>query len=443
MIRTMKLASVLMLLWALTARGADPTTATTKSFSVADFGAVANGTTLCTVAFQKALDAAATAGGGTVLVPDGQYLLGSVVMKANTTLKLSDKAVVIGSSSAGDYPIVQVRFEGEMVQGHRGLIYAEKADHIAIEGNGTIQGSMTLGDLRNPRAPVLLEFVNCDDVKLVNFSTTNRRIWSIHPMFCTNVLASHLHIRSTLSQSNGDGIDVDSSQHVRIENCDIDTGDDAISLKSGRNTEAVTIAKPTKDVTITNCTLGSNFAGVSIGTEMSAGVLDVRIDHITFTHGVNSIYIKSRTGRGGLIDNINVDTITSRTSTFLGIDLVNKGIVGKAPLTGMDGIPQASHISITNAKLQCVTFVDSRANMVDARKPVDGLTLGGITGTCQRGLTISHVKNVNLYDIHVTVPGQLLTATDVTGTGLSDPSQPATRPAAAETGRATSGPSGP
>jgi hypothetical protein len=261
-------------------------------------------------------------------------------------------------------------------------------------------------------------------------------------MFCTHVLASHLHIRST--QTNGDGIDVDSSQHVRIENCDIDTGDDAISLKSGRNMEAVTIGKPTQDVTITNCTLGSaGFGGIGIGTEMSGGVVGVHIDHTTFTRGANSIYIKSRTGRGGVIDDITADDITSRTTTFLGIDLVNKGIVGKAPLTGLDGIPQASHISITNARLQCGTFVDSRANMVDPRKPLDGLTLGGITGACQHGITISHVRNVRLYDIHVTVPGPLVTATDVTGTGLNDPSAPSTQPVSAKPDRPATRPSAP
>jgi hypothetical protein len=313
-----------------------------------------------------------------------------------------------------------------MVQGHRGMIYAEKADHIAIKGPGTIQGSQTLGNLRNPRAPVLIELVSCDDVKLENFSTSNRRIWSIHPMFCTNFLASHLHIRST--QTNGDGIDVDSSEHVRIADCDIDTGDDAISLKSGRNAQAITIGKPTRDVTITNCTLGSAFAGVGIGTEMSGGVMDVHIDHTTFTHGANSIYIKSRTGRGGVIENIVADEITSTTTTFLGIDLVNKGIVGAEPLTGPDAIPLAAHISITHAKLQCGTFVDSRPNMVEASRPVDGLTLGSITGTCQRGITVSHEKDASFYDIHVSGPSPLINATDVTGSGLDDPTKPATQP---------------
>ena len=428
----MTLAILALFAAALTAHADVPTTIptttpSTRPISVADFGAISNGATPCTVAFQKAFDAADAAGGGTVTVPDGQYLLGSVQLKGNTTLKLSDKAVLIGSSNASDYPIIQVRFEGEMVQGHRGLIYAEKADHIAIEGAGTIEGSPTLGRLRNPRAPVLIEIVSCDDVKLEDFSTTNRGIWSIHPMFCTNVLASHLHIRST--QTNGDGIDVDSSQHVRIENCDIDTGDDAISIKSGRNMEAVTIGKPSRDITITGCTLGSSFAGVGIGTEMSGGVLGVHIDHTTFTHGANSIYIKSRIGRGGLIDDIAADTITAGTTTFLGIDLVNKGIAGKEILQGLDGISQASHISITNAKLQCGTFVDSRANMIDPRKPLDGLTLGGITGTCQNGITISHIKNAVLYDIHVTGPARLLNATDVTGSGLDDPSRPRPRPA--------------
>ena len=175
-----------------------------------------------------------------------------------------------------------MRFEGEIVQGHRALIYADHADNIAILGPGSLVGDNKIGNLRNPRGPVMIELVNCANVELNGFTDRYRRLWSIHLLFCNNVVAQNLTIRSTPTLSNGDGIDVDSSTHILIENCDIDTGDDSISLKSGRGLDAVRLARPTEDVLIRNCSLASAFAGIGIGSEMSGGIRNVRIENCSF-----------------------------------------------------------------------------------------------------------------------------------------------------------------
>src|SRR3974390_2853523 len=109
-------------------------------YDVRAFGAVGDGTNNDTVAFQKAFDAAKTAGGGTVMVPPGNYLIGSVVMGSRTTMQLAQGATLIGSADIADYPVQQIRFEGEFVQGHRALISADRADHVAVTGPGAIQG---------------------------------------------------------------------------------------------------------------------------------------------------------------------------------------------------------------------------------------------------------------------------------------------------------------
>ncbi len=189
-----------------------------------------DGKTNVTADFQRALDACASAG-GKVIVPPGHYLIGSIQIGGNTTLYLQKGAVIIGSPDPDDYPLIPVRYEGAMVQGHRSLIYAENADNIAIDGPGTISGDPEIGRLRNPRGPLMVELVNCKNIRLENFTDRYRRLWSIHLLYCRNVLAKNLTIRTT--QGNGDGIDVDSSSHVRIDNCDIDSGDDCIALKSG------------------------------------------------------------------------------------------------------------------------------------------------------------------------------------------------------------------
>ena len=107
-----------------------------------------NGTTKDTAAFQKALDTCAAAGGGTVIVPAGNYLLGSIELKSRTILLLEKGAHLLGSPDLEDYPVMKVRWEGKWIDGHRALIFAHDADHIAIIGPGSISGNPALGGRR-------------------------------------------------------------------------------------------------------------------------------------------------------------------------------------------------------------------------------------------------------------------------------------------------------
>ena len=392
-------------------------------FEVRAFGATGDGKTKDTAAFQKALDACKAAGGGTVLVTNGAYLIGSVVIGGNTTLQLDAHANLTGSPDVADYPLVRVRWEGEFAQGHRALISAEKADHITITGGGTITGTASgLSRLRNPRGPALLEFSECTNVTLENFSTQYQQLWSIHPLLCRKFTARNLTIRS--SGSNGDGIDVDSCADVLIEHCDINSGDDAISLKSGRGAAAVALARPTQDVVIKDCKLvSSQFAGIGIGTELSGGIRNVLVENCTITGHQNAIFLKSRDGRGGFIENFaGENLIVQNSPTLLAINLLNKGIQASDPVTGdvdkwtlMNNI-RFSHVQVTN-----ITDLVLAQNIPSAR-PVVGLTLADIQGTCSRALVLANMTNVTLARINVTgYQGAFLTQTNVQGTGLSAP----------------------
>jgi polygalacturonase len=392
-------------------RGAHPS----ARFDVRSLGATGDGATKDTAAFQKALDSCAAAGGGTVVVPEGTYLIGSVTLGSHTTLRLEKGARLLGSRDANDYPLIQVRWEGRLREGHRGLIFATNATQIAIVGEGSIEGNAALGPLRNPRGPCLIEPVECKGVLLEGFSTKFVRLWSIHVSFCDGVVARNLTIRSTAS--NGDGIDVDSSKHVRIEHCDIDTGDDAIALKSGRGSEGVRIGRPTEDVVITNCTLGSAFAGLAVGTELSGGIRRIRVEDCVFTHGANSIYIKSRPDRAGYVEDITGKNLDCRATTFLVIDLLTKGIVDEEPVTGLAGLTAARGIAFSNIKVAVTTLLDEHS--VSAQKPLDGLSISNVTGTCRRAITLANITDVVLRDIHVTgYTGAFLTRTNATGPGL-------------------------
>ena len=146
--------------------------ASTNSWNVRDLGAKGDGHTKDTAALQKALDACVSAGGGTVVMPAGNYLIGSIVLGSNTTLKLEARANLTGSPDIDDYPLARVRWEGEFAQGHRALISSEKADHVTITGPGSIFGPpISVSSLRRPRGPVLIELANGTNVVLEGFTT--------------------------------------------------------------------------------------------------------------------------------------------------------------------------------------------------------------------------------------------------------------------------------
>lgn len=390
-----------------------------SSFNVLDFGAKGDGVTKDTAAIQKALDACAQAGGGTVLLPEGIFLTGSLVLGPNTTLQMAQRANLLGSPDIADYPVINVRWEGEFRDGHRALISASNAANITISGGAIFGPPLPLGKLRNPRGPVLIELTGCTNALLENFTTQYQQLWSIHPVFCNNFTARGLTIRSV--SVNGDGIDVDSCRDVLIERCDINTGDDAIALKSGRGLAAQNLNRPTENVVIRDCRLQSTiFAGLAVGTEMSGGIRNVKIQNCVIAGKQNAIFIKSRDGRGGFMEDISGENLTIlKSPTFVGIDLLRKGIQASDPVPGeAEKWARVKNISFQNVRVQDVTELVAGTGVPETM-PLDGLKLSDISGTCVRGISLANMTNVSLSKIRVTgYDGPLVTSKNVKGTGL-------------------------
>jgi polygalacturonase len=406
---------------AMAVSAAEP--ARTAVFNIRDFGATGGGRTKDTSAIQSALDACAKAGGGTVVVPAGNYLTGSIVLGANTTLKFEPRAGLVGSPDLDDYPLVRVRWEGEFVQGHRALVAAEKVDHIAIVGPGFIYGPpLPLSALRNPRGPVLIEIADASEVKLADFTTQYQRLWSIHLLFCRNLTARNLTIRSV--SYNGDGIDVDSCSGVRIERCDINTGDDAISLKSGRGLAAQKLDRPTENVVISDCSLVSSiFAAIGFGSEMSGGIRHVRVERCRLAGRQNGILFKSRDGRGGYFEDISGEDLTVTDSpTFVAIDLLKKGIQASDPVPGaVEQWARMEDIRFHRVRVDRVAALVLARN-IPTERPIAKLALSDISGTCREGIALAHARGVSFSGIQVGgFAGPLLNLEDVTGTGLEEP----------------------
>lgn len=396
------------------------------SLNVRDFGAKAEAHTNDTAAFQTALDRCAALGGGEVVVPAGDYLIGSVQLRSNTTLRLDSGATLRGTPNFDDYAVSQVRWEGKWIPGHVALIYAIDAQNVAIVGAGTIIGNPALAGRPRPEAPLrhpaLIEFIRCNGIHLERFSTEYKSMWSVHPTSSENITIKDLTIRST--GGNGDGIDIDSCKHVTITGCDIATGDDCISLKSGRGSEAYAMLDTTEDVHISNCTFADSiFACIGIGSETSGGIRNVWIKDCKFTGAKTyAIYIKSRRGRGAFIENIYADDleVSNCTQGFLRLNMASSGIQDQDPVPGDEGIPTARNWRFSNVVVHEVPKL-VQATELDPRKPLDGLWLTNISGTCKEGIFLANTRHAVLKNIRVTgYNGALLNTYDVTGLGLAD-----------------------
>ena len=396
----------------------------TVNLNVRDFKAAGDSTAKDTAAIQQAIDRCWVLGGGEVRIPAGNYLTGSLALRSNVILRLESGATLSGSPDFGDYPVSQVRWEGKWIPGRVALIYAFDSERTGIVGPGKIAGNLALGGRPTPqnplRHPALIEAINCRDLRFEDFSTEYRLMWSLHPTYCENVTIRNLTIRST--GGNGDGIDIDSCKHVVIDGCDIATGDDCISLKSGRGSEAYSLLRTTEDVRITNCTMADSiFACIGIGSETSGGIRGVRIEHCKFTAARTfAIYIKSRPGRGAFIEDIVADDldVSGMTGGFLRFNILNSGIQDQVPVPGDEGIPTIKNFRFSNIRLKdCPVLVDGTA--VHPHKPLEGFTLENVTGTCSKGIALANVKDARIRNINVTgLSGPLLSLDNVTGTGL-------------------------
>jgi polygalacturonase len=394
------------------------------TLNVRDFGATGDGATKDTAAIQQAIDRCRILGGGEVLVPAGNYLTGAIALRSNTMLRLDKDATILGTPDFADYPVTQVRWEGKWIPGRVGLIYALDAAHIGVVGPGKIAGNPALGgrpNAQNPlRHPSLIEPIGCTDIRLEDFSTDYRLMWSIHPTYCENISIRNLTIRST--GGNGDGIDIDSCKHVRIDGCDIATGDDCISIKSGRGSEAYALLKTSEDIHITNCTFADSiFACIGIGSETSGGIRNVRIEHCKFTRAQTfALYIKSRPGRGAFIEDIVADDldVSGVRGGFLRFNILASGIQDQDPVPGDEGIPTIKNFRFSNIRVtDSPILVDGVG--IHSNKPLDGFALINVTGTCAKGISLANIKNAEVRDVKVTgYSGPLVGIHNVTGRGL-------------------------
>ena len=271
-----------------------------------------------TARLQALIDERARAGGGTVRVAAGRYLTGSLFLRDDITLELEAGAVLAGSEDPDDYPPVEARWEGRHQTTHAPLVGGTGLRNVAVTGRGTIDGNGAIWwkrhrerTLEHPR-PRLVSFHESTNVLVEGITAVNSPAWTINPVRCENVTVQGVTIVNPADSPNTDGINPDSCRYVHISDCHIDVGDDCITLKSGIETEDPAKRAPLENVTITNCTMAHGHGGVVVGSEMSGDVRNVVISNCVFTGTERGIRIKTRRGRGGVIEDVRVSNIVMR-----------------------------------------------------------------------------------------------------------------------------------
>ncbi len=285
--------------------------ASRREFSVAKFGALADGRTPDTEPIQKAIDTCSAQGGGTVRLPTGHYLCGSIQLKNKVTLHLDDGAVLLGSANPADYRSTDPFREGTGAELGYAFISAVDASLVGVEGVGVEragvidgQGKEVLAALKSGernRRPFLMRFVRCNNVTLKDLRLRQSAVWTVHLSQCHNVSVERLNINSHAG-SNNDGIDIDSCELVHVNECDIDTGDDSICLKT-------TSQLPCRDITISNCRLRSDCATIKMGTESVGNFDNIRISNCQLLNARLG-GIKLLSVDGAILQNVEINGIT-------------------------------------------------------------------------------------------------------------------------------------
>ena len=389
-----------------------PATAATNS--IIDFGALADGQTAATAAIQKALDTAAGQGGGVVLVPAGYYRTGSLVLPSHTSLHLDAGATLLGSTNAADYPIITARWEGVETNCHRALISASQAEDIAITGAGVIEGNPAMGRLRNPRGPTVVEMIDCGNVRVEGVTLKSTRMWTLHPAYCRDVRITGVTFDTT--GGNSDGVDPDSCQRVVIDGCHFTTGDDNIAIKSGKGREGVRIGRPSEDIVITNCNFIRGYCSIAFGSELSGGIRRVLISHCTFERGLAAMQLKSRPGRAGYLEDITAEHLVVGPEPLLEINNNYSYNPDPQGVPGPAGLTQFKNIRISDVTITATNLMNVNGTV---EKPVEGLRISHVTGTCRRGSTLTNAHGVVLEDIQIAgLAGSPYFTNNVIGTGL-------------------------
>lgn len=260
------------------------------------------GTRPVTAQLQQMIDTLAAAGGGTLTIPPGVWLTGTLVLPSHFTLHLEAGACLRASPNAADYPVDLTQSMAEL--SHMALLYARNQQQITLSGEGRVEGNAAAWfapqadaqGYRQPAAqrPRLLVLEGCEQVRLCDITLADSPMWTAHLVSCKHIFIYRLTIDNDLALSNTDALDLDSCQFVHISDSYFSAADDGICLKTTRKAPA--LQQPTRHVVVNNCIIRSKSCAIKVGTETAADISHIIVSNCTIFESNRGIGLVSRDG---------------------------------------------------------------------------------------------------------------------------------------------------
>jgi polygalacturonase len=305
--------------------GATPISKLSTVYKVNSYGAVSDGQTVCTKAIQKAIDDCAKKGGGIVTFAPGTYVTGSLFVKSNVQLCIGKDVTVLGSQNFDDYPEINTRIAGIEMKWPAALLNVIGQKNAAITGEGIVnargkfcwdkywtmrkdyeaKGLRWIVDYDAKRVRTIL-VQESSNINIKGLTLKNAGFWTVQLLYSKNITLDGLTIRNN-EDGHGpstDGVDVDSSSWILVQNCDIDCNDDDFCMKAGRDWDGLRVNRPTEYVLIRKCIARKGGGMLTIGSETSGGIRNIIATDLVAKGTGNGLNIKSAFTRGGTVENI-------------------------------------------------------------------------------------------------------------------------------------------
>ena len=401
-----------------------------RAFSILDYGAVGDGQTLNTAAFEKAIGACAAAGGGRLTVPAGLWLTGPIALKSNIDLHLEREALVVFTRDHTQYPMIPPPGGG-----HNPIVaspvYGFNLQNIAITGEGILDGGgdswrpvkknkttagqwkelvATSGSVVSPDGevwwpnkdgaegdrlrPYMVYLVNCHNILIEGVTIRNSPKFVFYPNNCSELTMSRVNIFNEWWAQNGDGIDISACRNVILYRCTVSAGDDGICMKSSGKAGL-------ENVIVAGCTVYRAHGGFVIGSNTDGGMRNIAVSDCSFIGTDVGLRFKSNMGRGGLVSGIFIRDITMR-------DIVNEAVLfdtyyenvpagavrDPSKALPKDKVPEFRDFHISHVWCSGAKTAISITGLPDM--PVSEIHFDSVVISSIRGLVASQAKKIGL-----------------------------------------------
>ncbi|WCJ23421.1 Pectin lyase-like superfamily protein [Euphorbia peplus] len=376
------------------------------SVSILEFGAVGDGRTLNTIAFQNAifyLKSFADKGGAQLYVPPGKWLTGSFNLTSHLTLFLEKGAVILGSQNPYHWDVLEplpsygrgIELPGgryrSLINGYRLTDVVITGDNGTIDGQGSVWWDWYSSHSLNYSRPHLVEFLESERIVISNLTFLNAPAYNIHPVYCSNVLVQNMSVSAPPKSPYTVGIVPDSSNNVCIEDSIIEMGHDAIALKSGWDEYGIAYARPTTNIHIRRVHLKSSTgSSIAFGSEMSGGISNIQVDNVHLYDSLSGVEFRTTKGRGAFMKSISISDV-KMDNIVLAFAAI--GDYGLHPDKNFDpnAIPVLEQITIRNVTGTNITIAGNFTG-ISEEFPFTSICLFNVSLIVSSSWTCSNVK---------------------------------------------------